>query len=261
MPTKVKAALLTTCLVLFALGTARPALGQGNEITILCSNGIRVPMEKLLPQYERSMNIHANVRFGASANFKQAIEGGEAFDLAILTPPLIEDLIKQGKIAAGSETQIASTGIGVAIRAGAPKADVSTAEGLKQLLLKAKSIAYVKRGASTPAIENAFGHLGVGQEVRNKVVDQPGAQQSMASVAAGKSEIAIGLVSEILPAEGVQLAGQFPPEFQTRITMAAGISASAKNRQAAEKIVKALMSKDAAPAIKAAGLDPIAAGK
>jgi molybdate transport system substrate-binding protein len=245
-----RAALFAACIPAFAAA-------QDTDIHILCSNGIRGAMEKLLPQYEHSMGRPIKVKFGPSANFKQAIQGGEQFDLAILTPQIIEDLIKEGKMAAGSHADIATTGVGFAVRAGAPKPDVSTPEAIKQTLLKAKSIGYVKIGAGTPAIMAMLNTLGINDQVQNKVVFQPGAEQSMASVAGGQTEVAIALVSEILSVPGVQLAGPFPPQFQKPVVMAAGISSSTKNRDVADKIVKSLKSAAAAPTIKAAGLDPV----
>ena len=257
MNTPVRAALLAACIPTFILAPARTALAQNTEIRILCSNGIRAAMEKLRPGFERALGRPIKVQFGASATFKHSIEGGEPFDLAILTPQIIEDLIKEGKIEAGTAVDLASSGIGIAVRAGSPKPDATTPEAIKQMLLKAKSIAYVKEGASTPAIVNLLNHLGISEEVQRKTVFQPGAEQNMASVAGGQADAAFGLISEIVPAPGVQLAGPFPPEFQRLITMSAGIASSTTNREAVDKIIKSLTSAAAATTIKATGLDPV----
>jgi molybdate transport system substrate-binding protein len=251
-------ALLGACLPAVFLATAETAAAQDTEIRILCSNGIRAAVEKLVPQYERSMGRSIKVQFGASATFKRSIEGGEAFDLAILTPPIIADLIKQGKIADGTAVDIASSGIGIAVRAGLPRPDVTTPESIKRTLMGSKSIGYVKEGASSPAIVNMLDRLGISEDIQRKTVFQPGAEQSMASVAAGQIDVAFGLVSEIVPAPGVQLAGPFPSEFQKRIVMSAGIASSTKNRQAVSEIIKSLTSASAAATIKATGLDPVA---
>lgn len=260
MNTHVRAALLAACIPALLLPTAQSVAAQGTEtdteITILCSNGLRAAMEKLLPEYERTMGRRMKVQFGASATFKRSIEAGEPFDLAILTPQLIEDLIKQGKIAAGTAVNIASTGIGVAVRAGSPKPDVATPEAMKQTLLKAKSIGYVKEGASAAAIVSMLDRLGIGNEVQHKIVFQPGAGPSMASVAGGQTDLAFALISEILSVPGVQLAGPFPPEFQKPIIMSAGIASSTRNRAVVDKIVKSLTGAEASTTIKATGLDP-----
>jgi molybdate transport system substrate-binding protein len=251
-----RAALLTACIPTFALLPAQTVAAQDTEIRIFCSNGFRAAMEKLLPEYERTTGRHINVQFGASATLKHSIEGGAPFDLAILTPQIVDDLIKQGKIAAGTAVDLASSGIGIAVRAGLPKPDVSTAQAIKQTLLQAKSIGYVKEGASSPAIVNMLDRLGISEEVQRKTAFQSGAEQSMANVANGQSEVAFALISEILPAPGVQLAGELPPEFQKRITLSAGIAGSTKNGEAASKIITSLTSPAAATAIKATGLDP-----
>lgn len=255
MHTHLRAALLALCIPAL-LPPPAPAQETGTEIRILCSNGIRGAMQKLLPEYERTAGTRVNVQYGASAILKRSIEAGEPFDLAILTPQLIEDLIKQEKIAAGTKVDIATTGIGVAVRAGSPKPDVTTPEALKQTLLKAKSIAYVQEGASTAAIVNMLDRLGIHGEIQSKIVFQPGAVPSMASVAGGQIDVAFALISEILPAPGVQLAGPFPPEFQRPVGMSAGIASSTKNREAAAKIIKWLTSAEASATIKATGLDP-----
>ena len=261
MKTFTRAALLATCLPAFILAPTESVAAQDTEIRIICSNGIRAAVEKLLPEYERSMGRSIKVQFGASAVLKRSIEGSAPFDLAILSAPVIADLIKEGKIAEGTGVDLASSGIGIAIRAGMAKPDVTTAQAIKQTLLRSKSIGYVKEGAGTPAIVNMLDRLGISANLQSKTVLQPGAEQSMASVADGQIEIAFALISEIVPAPGVQLAGPIPPEFQKRIIMTAGISSSTKNREAANQIIKSLTSAAAATTIKAAGLDPIAKQK
>jgi|HubBroStandDraft_5_1064220.scaffolds.fasta_scaffold78209_2 molybdate transport system substrate-binding protein len=261
MKTATKTALLAACLPVFTLLTAGTVAAQQPEIRILCSNGIRAAVEKLLPEYERSMRRSIKVQYGTSAGLKHSIEGGEVFDLALLSQPTIADLIKEGKIAAGTGVDLASSGIGVAVRAGAPKPDVTTADAIKQTLLRSKSIGYVKEGAGTPAVINLLNSLGISEDVRGKTVLQAGAEQSMASVADGQVDVTFGLISEILPAPGVQLAGPIPPEFQKRIIMSAGIASSTKNREAANEIIRSLASAASATTIKATGLDPIAKQK
>jgi molybdate transport system substrate-binding protein len=246
----VRAALLAACIPTFTLLVAQTVAAQDTEIHILCSNGFRTAMEKLRPDTVK-------VKYGPSANLKQSIEGGEPFDLAILTPQVIEDLIKEGKIAAATKVDLASSGIGLAVRAGVPKPDVATAQAMKRTLLAAKSIGYVQVGAGTPAIIEMLKSLGISEDVQRKTVFQSGAEQSMKNVASGQVDVALALISEILPAPGVQLAGPLPAEFQKRIIMSAGIASSTKNREAANKIIKSLTSDAAASAIKAAGMDQI----
>ncbi|MGP0073455.1 MAG: molybdate ABC transporter substrate-binding protein [Bryobacteraceae bacterium] len=242
---------------LLAVLAAQTTPAQDAELRIICSNGFRAAFEKLLPQAEHASGRKAKVQFGASRNLKASIEGGEEFDLAILTPSqILQDLAKEGKIAAGTTVDLASTGIGVAARAGAVKPDVSSASAIKQTLLAAKSIGYVQVGAATPVVLEMLDHLGISQEIAKKTVYQPGAEQSMKSLADGSVDLALAPISEILPAPGVQLAGPLPAEFQKRVVLSAGIASATKNREAASKFIKALTTAQAAKEIKAAGMDP-----
>jgi molybdate transport system substrate-binding protein len=252
--TRLRAALLV--LVLSGVASAQEA-----HVQVLCSNGFRAALDKLLPEAQRTIGHPINVKFGTSASFKQAIEGGEQFDLVIVTPQIVGDLIKDGKIAAGTQVNLASTGEGMAVPAGRTKPDVSSAQAMKQTLLQLKSIGVVKVGAGTPAVVDMLNRLGISDQVQPKIVYQEGADQSMANLASGKVEAAFGLVSEVASVPGVQFAGPLPPEFQRKIFMTAGISSAAKNRKAAEGIIQSFTSAAAAESIKAANLEPAAKGK
>lgn len=245
------------CVAAFALLSVHTSAAQDTELRIICSNGFRAALEKLLPQAERAAGLKAQIQFGASRNLKETIESGQPFDLVILTPPqIIEDLAKEGKIASGTLVEIATSGIGVGVRAGQPKPDVSTAQAIKQTLLAAKSIGYVKVGAGTPAITAMVDRLGIAQEVAKKTVYQSGAEESMKSLADGKIDLALGPISEILPAPGVQLAGPFPTEFQQHIILAAAISSSTANRDAVSKFIRSLTGAEAAKMIRTVGMEP-----
>ncbi len=259
MKTYTRAALLAASIPAFGLLSAQTAAAQETDIRIICSNGFRAVIQKLQPELEHSLGRRISIQFGPSATLRRSIESGESFDLAIVTQQIVEDLTKEGKITAGTTVDLASSGVGVAVRAGSPKPDISTAQAMKETLLKAKSVGYVKVGAGTPAVLDMFKQLGISDEVQGKTVLQTGAEQSMANVADGKVDVTFGLISEILPAPGVQLAGPVPPEFQKRIVMTAGVASAAKNRDAANEIIKSLTSPAAATAIKAAAMDP--AGK
>jgi molybdate transport system substrate-binding protein len=256
-----RATLLTACVPAFLLLAAQIASAQDTEIRVVCSNGFRAAFEKLRPDAERAIGRPLKVQFGASRNLKESIEGGEPFDLAILTPQIIDDLTKAGKIAAGTKVDLASSGVGIAVRAGRPKPDIGTASAMKQTLLAAKSIGYVQVGAGTPAILDMLSRLGISEDVKPKTVFQSGAEESMKNLADGKLDVDFALISEILPAPGVQLAGPLPAEFQRRVVMAAGIASSTKNREEAGRFVKSLTSSEAAKTIKAVGMDPVAQEK
>ena len=231
------------------------------EIRIICSNGIKGAMDKLVPQYEHTSGRHIAIQYGASAVLKRTIEGGEPFDLTILTPGTIDDLIKEGKVAAGTRTDIASASLGAGVRAGSPKTDISTPDAIKRRLLAAKSITYAKEGAATGAINSMIDRLGIAADLKSKIVLQTVSGRAEESVASGENEIVFGPVSEIIPVHGVEVLGLFPAEFQSPLVMSAGLSANSGNGEAAKALIKFLTGPGAAPAIKASGMEPVSKKK
>jgi molybdate transport system substrate-binding protein len=225
------------------------------EIRVLCSNGLKAVMEDLAPQFERATGHKVVVTFGLAAAFKQQIEGGEAFDLAVLTPPLIDDLIKQGKIAADSRAIIARTGLGIMIRAGARKPDVSTTDAFKRSLLAAKSIAFAKAGASGVAFTGLIERLGIGGALQSKLKPTSTGEEVNDLVVRGDAEFGVLPLSEILPVRGAELGGMFPPDVQSYIVMAAGVASNAKQGAPARDLIRFLTAPAALPAIKAKGME------
>src|SRR5882762_1118246 len=148
---------MTAGFILFAQRTR----AQGTELLVVVSDGMKPSVEELVPQIEHSIGRKITAQYNSSKAIREKIQSGEPFDAAILTSDIIDDLINQGKIAAGTRADIARTGMGVGVRAGAPKPDVSTPEALKRTLLSAKSISFNPSGASAPHIHEIFEHLGI----------------------------------------------------------------------------------------------------
>lgn len=215
-------------------------------------------MDRLIPQYEHASGRHIVIQYGASAVLKRTIQGGEPFDLTILTPGTIDDLIKNGKLAPGSRIDIATAKLGAGVRVGTPKADISTPEGMKRRLLAAKSITYAKEGAATVAIEKMIDWLGIAAELKPKIVYQSASGKAEETVAKGENEIVFAPVSEIIPVPGIEVLGLFPPEFQSPLIMSAALPTNTENRKAADAFVKFLTSSAARSAIKASGMEPVA---
>jgi len=228
---------------------------QAAEIRVLCSNGLQAVMEDLAPKFEKATGNKVVVKYGLAAGFKQQIEGGEAFDLAVLTPPMIDDLIKQGKMAGDSRTVIARTGLGLMIRAGAKKPDVSTTDAFKRSLLGAKSIAFAKEGASGVAFSALIDRLGIAENLKTKLKPTSTGEEVNDVVVKGGADFGVLPLSEILRVRGAELGGLFPADVQTYITMAAGVSSNAKQGAAARDLVKFLMAPANLPAIKAKGME------
>ena len=193
-------------ILLFAAGV--PA--QAPAVRVLASNGVQGAVTEIIPQCEHAIGHPLAVEFGTTASIKPRIEGGEAFDFTILTADAIDGLIKEGKVAADSRASVARVGIGIGIKAGAAKPDVSTPEALKKALLNAKSITYAAAGASRPPTDKMLGSMGIADALKSKTLLLSGAEETAAAVRDGKAEILITLISEIMSAKGLALAGPLP---------------------------------------------------
>jgi len=235
---------------------AEGAAAQAPAIRVLASNGVGGALNDIIPQCERATGHPLAVEFSTTAALKPRIEGGEAFDLTVLTSDAIDALIKEGKVLADSRTNISRVGIGVGIRSGAAKPDLSTPEALKATLLNAKSITYAQSGASRPTIDKMLDRLGIADALKSKTLLLPGAEETTAAVASGKAELLVTLISEIMSAKGMELAGPLPKEFQTYVAFTAGVSPNAKDIEAAKSAVKFLTGSEAAAAYRAKGMEP-----
>jgi molybdate transport system substrate-binding protein len=221
LPAFVRSALV----VLALLAAAGPA--RADDIKVFSSVAMRAVVEELAQRFERDTKHRVVPTFGLAAALKGRIEGGEAYDLAILTPAQIDDLIKQGKAAAASRAVIARTGLGLMVRAGAPKLNVGTVEAFKSTLLSAKSVTYVPAGASGVAFVATTKQLGIAQALESKTKPAASGDEVNTNVTGGAAEIAVLPVSEILPVKGAALGGVFPADAQTYIVMAGATSNSA----------------------------------
>jgi molybdate transport system substrate-binding protein len=153
--------MLAATAVLAMAVAAVPTTGRAAEIKLICSNGYHAVIEVLGPQYEKATGNKLVVSYGLAAALGKEIEGGEPFDITILAPPQIDALVKQGKIAADTRTVLAKSGMGVMVRTGAPKPDVSTVDAFKKTLLQAKSIAFPPGGQSGMYLVGLIDHLGL----------------------------------------------------------------------------------------------------
>jgi molybdate transport system substrate-binding protein len=226
------------------------------EIKVISSVGVKAALEQLVPQFERTSDHKVKMTFGTAVPLKRQIDGGESFDVVILTPALVEDLVKQGKVAAGTSANVAKSGIGVAIRAGAPKPDIGTAEAFKRAVLNAKAIAYSKEGQSGAAMARIIDRLGIAEQMRSKTVLETRSGLTAANVVEGTAELAFVLISEILPIAGAELAGPLPAELQNYVVFVAGVSAGTRDAAAAKAFIDFLRGPAAAPVLAAKGMEP-----
>jgi len=193
-----------------------------------------------------------------AGGLKKRIESGEAFDVAVITPAVIDELAGTGKIAAGSRVNLASVSIGVVVKEGAPKPDVSTVDAFKRALLEAKSVAYIdpaSGGSSGIYIDKLLERLGIADQVRPKSKLKNGGYVADLIVS-GEAELGLHQISEIVPVKGAALVGPLPKEIQNTTTYAAGLSASPQNKDAAQALIKMFSGPAAATVLKSKGMEP-----
>ena|SRR5215470_17777680 len=229
-----------------------PKSADAAEVTTLISNALASVMEELGPQFEKTSGHKLKMTLGSTNPLKARIEKGEAFDFTILGAAAIDDLIKQGKLAAGSRANIARSGMGVAFRAGTPKPDIVTTEAFKRTLLNAKSVGYTPDGLSGAHLQVVFERLGITEAMKAKARSGRGAEL----VSEGEAELGVTQMSEIRGVPRVELAGPLPPEVQLYTIFPGALSSTAKAPDAAQALSKFLTSPDAARVLKAKGLEP-----
>jgi molybdate transport system substrate-binding protein len=232
---------------------------QAAEIQALITTAMKAAIDDLVPKFERDTGNTVAVSFGPSGGIARRFVGGEPADVIVIDSGALDDLIRQGKVLPGA-TAIASTGIGICVRKGAPRPDVSTPEALKRALLAAKSIAHTAPsggGITAAHIMKLFERLGIAAEVTPKVKLAAGGPNGRVSVlvSSGEAEIGLQQVSELMSNPGVDVIGMLPAELQQITIYAAGITASAKEPEAAKALIQALTAPAAAPVFKAKGLD------
>jgi len=226
---------------------------QAAEIRVLASTAVKTTLQELTPQFEKATGNKVDITFAPAAALKVKIEEGEAFDVAILAAPITDNLAGSGKVDT-ARTTIAHSGIGVAIRKGAPKPDISTTEAFKRTLLDAKSVGFTAAGATGAYLKTLFEKLGIAEELKPKLKLLPGAAGEAA--ASGEVEIGMTQISEILPYPGAELAGPLPPDIQSYTYFSAAASPASKEADAAKAFIKFLAAPSALAVIKAKGMEP-----
>jgi len=248
--------LLGLAMVLMAAGAPRAAAGA--EIKVLTAGAFKQVLLALVPDFERATGHKVTVQNDTVGALTKRIAGGEAFDLAVLTPKAVDDLAKEGKFVAGSRANLARVGVGVVVKDGTPKPDVASVAAFKQALLAAKSVAYIDPaagGSSGIYVSGLLDKLGIAAEVKPKAKLIPGGAVAE-HVAKGEAELGIHQISEILPVKGVTLVGPLPAEIQNYTIYAAGLGAQAKEGDAAKALLKTLTSPAAAEVLKSKGMEP-----
>jgi molybdate transport system substrate-binding protein len=229
------------------------------EVRVLTAGAMKETILALVPDFERATGHKVMLDNDTAGALSRRIEGGEAVDLAVITAPVIDGLIGKGKLASG-RVDLATVGIGVVVKAGAPLPDISSLDAFKRLLLAAKSIAQVdpaSGGTSGIYLAGLYERLGIADQIKPKLVLVHGGSSALL-VAKGDAEIAVQQISEIIAVPGVAFAGPLPTEIQNTTIYAAALGANAKERDAASTLIALLRGAQAASLLRSKGMEPAA---
>ncbi len=247
---KIRCAIILTAFGLFAACTQVTAINAA-EVKVLTARAIATVLSEIGPEFERATGHKLNVISSFGPVFARRISAGEPFDVVVSPPPIIDGLIKDGKVIADSRASLVRSGIGVEVRAGAPKPDISSVETFKRALLNAKSIGYLKVGGVPQLIDR----LGITDAIKSKVTT-PDSDIVSELVAKGELELGVMVITQILTTPGVELVGPLPTEIQFYTTFTAGVSANSKAPDAARDLIKFLTGPIALPVVKSQGMEP-----
>lgn len=228
---------------------------QAAELQILAGGGMMAPLKELGAQFESASGHKIVFRFGTTPELIKLATSGDAFDLAVVPREVFKDAAAQSQLMPGPTTDIARVGLGVAIRSGAPKPDISSPEALKQTLLTAQSVATIPASAAGAQVLRLFERLGISEAMKAKTKAQPGPAQVVQAVANGEAELGVFLAN-VLTAPGLDLLGPFPAELQQEVIFTAGIAAQTERADAAKAFITYLTTPAAIALIKAKGMNP-----
>src|SRR5262245_26809849 len=239
-----------------ALGVAGAPAGAA-EIKVLSAGAYKSVVVAIQPEFEKQTGHKLVIDNGTVGALAKRVEDGESFDVIIVSPDAVDELIKKGKIASGTRQTLARVGIGVMVKDAAPKPDISTVDAFKKAVLDAKTVAYIdpaSGGSSGIYLASLFEKLGIANAVKPKArLKQGGYVADL--IVSGEAELGIHQISEILNVKGVALVGPLPAEIQNYTTYAAGLSSGARDVGAAKALVQALAGSMAAPVLKSKGMD------
>ena len=248
--------------LIFSTATAIALVGtpaaNAAEITLIAPGGIRAALQQMFPAYEAKTGNTVKGTFGSGGGTHAQVVKGEPFDVPVVQVPY-DDVIKSGHVVVASETPLANVSVGLAVRSGAPKPDISTADAVKKLLLGAKFIAYpdAARGAAAGVSFNeTLAKLGIAEQMKPKIKIAQGGAGAMKMLADGEVDYGLTFVSEIITEPGVEAVGPLPRDISTPTFLTAFLSADSKNPDAAKALIAYLSSPEAAAVYKQRGMQP-----
>jgi molybdate transport system substrate-binding protein len=257
-PAAVRAFALGFFSVLWLTGAASAA-----EVRVMISGGLTAAYNALVPEFERATGNKVITAYGPSMGttvnaIPVRLDRGEPADVLIMVGYALGDLVKQGKVVADSRVDLVKSPIGIAVKSGAPKPDISSADAVKRALLAAKSVAYSDSASGVYVSTEMFQRLGITEDMKGKARQIP-AEPVAGVVARGDAEIGLQQISEMLPVPGVDIVGPLPSELQKITVFSAGVATTSKEPGAGKALIKFLASPAASAAIVKSGMEPIPA--
>jgi molybdate transport system substrate-binding protein len=231
------------------------------DIQVITSGAFAEALKQLVPEYEKQSPNKVIISYGSSMgaapdSIPSRLAKGEQFDVLILAAPSLEGFIKSGDLQSGTRVDLVASVMGAVVKAGAPKPDISTMNGLKLALLNAKTVAYSASASGVYLSTELFPKMGIAEQM-DKTARKIYSERVASVVARGDAELGFQQVSELLPIPGVEFIGELPPEAQKTVLFSAGITTDTKNLAASKDLIKYLASTKAVPTIQRAGLKPV----
>ena len=242
--------LLGSVLVLASVSTVPAA-----ELQVIAGGGIAGSLNEIASLFERASAHKIVIRYGTMPELIKMATSGVAFDLSVVPKDVWGDSAARARLAPGPTRDVARVGIGVAVRTGAPKPDISTAEALKQTLLMAQSVASIPASATGAQLAGIYEQLGIADEMKAKTKAQPTPKQIVEAVANGEAELAVFLLNVLIEPR-LDVVGPFPADVQREVVYVVGIGAQSKEPEAANAFARYLMSPPAVAVLKAKGMNP-----
>jgi molybdate transport system substrate-binding protein len=247
--------LLLTVAAAAALGCAS---GHAAEVTLVAPGGIKAAIDQMIPDFEKRTGHKVKATYGSGGGTKEQVIRGEPFDVPVVQLPL-EPVIASGHVVASSETPLATVSVGIAVRTGAPKPDISSADAVKRLLLGSKYISFPNAAAGAAAgvsFEATMQKLGIAEALKPKIKPAQGGRGAMALLAKGDIDIGLTFISEIITEPGVEVVGPLPRDISTPTSLVGFVSTQAKDPDAAKALLAYLSGPEAAKVYRERGMEP-----